>query len=698
MSKLSAVIGFGSALLLSGCNGASGGGALGPATGSASTAGLAPAGPLDIPTEAVQPSQYLMVTKPRLEEMRRQAEQGTKTWQVLLANANEQLGRPRSDRSSVSNFALVYLITGDKKYARTALAWAQDVMKESNVRGDSYLRFGHIMKPVAIALNWCGAALSEGEKKELADYLARWTQELWHDNKGSGWGLADPGNNYHMAFLEGTAYAGYALRQAGDARGKAFVELLTDKLEKKGGVLDYLDKWGEGGDWQEGANYGQRSKQRLYQALSVIASMDGKNYFSSRRFFQDSVRYAVHQTMPDMRVQYPAGDLAREVRSPVSPYDRDYVQMATFWLSDAETRALGQWYLTHVTPSYESDSFNWRGAYHKDLLYGLDIPQREPSSQPPFFVAKGTGFVVSRSGWDDGATAVSVSAPTAIDQSHAHHDAGSFTIFKRGWLAVDAVTFSKSGLLWSPAAHNGVSVEGQERRGVQVGGLLHAENLPGLSYVSVDAGGQFTRREAGDTYPALLEEWTRELVFIRPNTVFVYDRVVPQSGRSYDWRVHFAAKPRQKGNTFSSENDGGGITMALVVGDAPKVVSDADIESRAFRVQASAHAGRVLAVLEAADGPAPALDARAIRVTAGDAAGAVTSAHAVLFSKKPRGAAMPSSFSYELPGIQKRTHVLVNMADNCDAVVKRSGGKTLVTIKQGFTHQRSEHGVITFSL
>jgi len=40
---------------------------------------------------------------------------------------------------------------------------------------------------------------------------------------------------------------------------------------------------------------------------------------------------------------------------------------------------------------------------------------------------------------------------------------------------------------------------------------------------------------------------------------------------------------------------------------------------------------------------------------------------------------------------------LVNMADNCDAVVKRSGDKTLVTIKRGFTHQRSEHGVITFT-
>lgn len=681
-------------LVVTACNGA-GSAPAGPSSPPPS-ARVAPESPLDIPTEAVQPSGFLMVTKPRLDEMRKQAQLGTKDWKVLLANADEHLGQPRSDRSSVSNFALVYLVTGEEKYARAALAWARDVMKTSDVRSGSYLYFGDIMKPVAVALNWCGAALSAEEKKELADYLARWTQELWHENKGSGWGLADPGNNYHMAFLEGTAFAGYALRQAGDPRGDAFVKLLLEKLEKRGGVLDYLDKRGVGGDWHEGANYGQRSKQRLFQALSVIASMDGKNYFPSRRFFADTIRYALHQTMPGMRLQYPSGDLARDVRSPVSPYDRDYVQMATFWLSDAETRALGQWYLAHVTPSYESDSFNWRGAYHKDLLFALDIPQREPKSQPLFFVSEGTGFVVSRSGWSHDATAVAVSAPKVVDQSHAHHDAGSFTIFKRGWLAVDAVTLSRSGLLWSPAAHNGVSVEGQEQRAREIGGLLHAQDLPGLSYVSVDATGQFTRREAGDSYPLLLDEWTRELVYARPDTVFVYDRIAAKSGRSYDWRVHFATKPRQQGNAFSSENGGGGITMVLLQGSSPKVVSDADIESRAFRVQATAKDGRVLAVLETAAGRAPAPNAQVVKVTKGDAAGAVTPAHAVLFSKKPRGAPLPSSLSYELPGTDKRTHVLVNMADNCDAVVERKGGKTLVTIKPGFTHQRSEHGVITF--
>ena len=50
-----------------------------------------------------------------------------------------------------------------------------------------------------------------------------------------------------MAFLEGTAFAGYALREAGRAKGDEYIAILADKLDKAGGVIDYLATRAAGG-------------------------------------------------------------------------------------------------------------------------------------------------------------------------------------------------------------------------------------------------------------------------------------------------------------------------------------------------------------------------------------------------------------------------------------------------------------------
>ena len=56
------------------------------------------------------------------------------------------------------------------------------------------------------------------------------------------------------------------------------------KIERPGGVLTYLKTRAKGGDWQEGANYGQRARQRMFGAFAVVASMGGPNYFNENRF------------------------------------------------------------------------------------------------------------------------------------------------------------------------------------------------------------------------------------------------------------------------------------------------------------------------------------------------------------------------------------------------------------------------------
>lgn len=642
------------------------------------------------------PSGYLLITETRMAEMQGRVSASAPEWIELKSNVDEDGEDFDIYTSSPENAALVYLMTKQPKYADLAYRWAQRGVEADDVARDSYLYFGDRMREAAIVLNYCFDALSASQRKVLSDFLVRWTDELWYDNQGSGWGLEDPGNNYHMAFLEGTAFAGFALRQAGVARADVYLSLLQEKLEIGGGVLDYTRSRARGGDWPEGVNYGQRAKQRLYAALSVIASMGGPNYFTASPFFPESVDYAFYQAQPGFRAIHPAGDLPRDVDMPVTPYDREYLQMVGYWSGSSRARRLARWYLTEIVPDYTGPSFNDRTAYWYDLIFRTEGEVIEVGELPLAYTAPGTGFVAIRSGWDDEATSLAVSGYPIIDQSHQHHDVGSFTLWKHDWLAVDAASYSNSGLTWSSDAHNMVHVEGSERRGREIPGLQRAFDDERLSYVSVDATGVFTEHPESETL-TLVDEYTRELVYLKPNTLIAYDRVTPkQPNRSYDFRVHFAERPSavavEGGTEYRATHGGGGITLRMLIGGAATITQDFDLQeesSEAYRVAVrpdAASNGRFLGVLEVASGAAPGIDASLGSADTDDVVALRVGNTSVAFSSRSFGAAVALPFSYEVSrgGLgDARTHVLCNLSEPVQVGVSRDAGRTRVTVSAG---------------
>jgi len=613
-------------------------------------------------------------------------------WLELQGNVDAELGTHDQYTTSPENLALAYLLTGKKSYAEDAYAWAHEfVVGETtteSVRRDSYLYFGDYMRQVALVLDWCDAALTSTQRAELADYLVRWTDELWNHNQGSGWGLADPGNNYHMAFIEGTAFAAYALAHRDHSRAAEFTALLQDKLTGPGKLLDYLETRGRGGDWAEGVNYGQRSKQRLFNAMAVLAAEGKENYFASVGFFSDAIYYAVYQLQPGGEVIYPGGDLARDSRMPVTPFDREYVQTATAWLTDSRAIGYGQWYLTEAVPDYVGEAFGLRGDYFRDLLFGRSEAAASLSSLSTFWHAEGTGWLASRSDWGADATSLALSGTSTIDQSHAHIDVGSFTLFKRGWRGVDAVSTSSSGITWQADAHNMISVVGHERMTGPSGGLQAFYDDANLTYAALEGGPQFRRHgDAGSTVQ-LMDEWTRELVYLKPNTVILYDRVQPAAGVGYDWRLHFASEPTLQAESWSETSGGAGMTLLPLLGGPGQSAPDSDLDgASSYRVVESPTGdGRFLNVLAVALGEAPSLDATAL-VTSSPVAGALVSDWVVVVSSRAKGQAAPLPFSYSVPGTGARHHVIANLDVSVTIEAVTSGSDTLVTVSAGDEHE-----------
>ena len=650
------------------------------------------------------PSQYLMITADRLATLQATATASNPRWVSLKANVDAYLSDPNAlteYNSSPENAATVYLFTQDAQYATAAYTWVSQVIAAANVQFDSYLDFGDEMREAGMVLNYCYPALTDAQRTTLETYLDQWTNQLWNDNQGSGWGLADPGDNYHLAFLEGTAFAGYALRGVGNADAASYINILHQQLNAPApeGEMQYLNGVVEGGEWIEGSNYGERSKQRMFHALAVVASMDGVNYFTQSPFFANSIYFQIYGTQPNNTLFYPGGDLARVSTMPISPYDRSIVQIATFFTNDATARGYGQGFLTSVIPDYTGPSFDDRIEYYLDFLFGRDdITPVSESSLPLSYHSPTSGWVNMRSGWDANATSVSVSGAPIIDQSHQHDDVGSFVIWNGGWLAGDASTWSHSGEIQTPDAHNMINVSGIVHDVVNVPGTSQFFEAPGYGYVQVDGSNQFSNGTSN-----LVAEWTRELVYLPAQAgVVVYDRVTPAAGATYDWRVHFPIQPTLSGTAYTVTSQGSSIALQPISGGTPAVNPDTDLSdpsATSFRVQEAPtqNPARILNLLAVAVGAPPSVASQ--HVTGTQVEGVLWNNQVVMFSSNARGAAPALPFSYTVPSATTPlTHTLANLSGPVNVAVTQSGGQTMVTVSAGSQYTPSSSGTVQFTM
>jgi hypothetical protein len=639
---------------------------------------------------------YPMIPPGRLAAMRAAVASGAPEWKALQANVDAKLAQPATVASSAMNVAVVHLMTGDRRYCDHLAGEARELVRSANPRADSYYAYAGIMEALGTTLAYCGALLDGPSREAIAGQLDSWTDELWFHNRGSGWGLKDPGNNYHLSFLLGTAWAGLALASVGHPNADKYLGIAT---RGAAGVLAYVDERCPGGGWIEGTNYGIGAKGRLADLSSLLAAAGIANPFRATGFFPAALLYAHYLLQPGNVYLYPAGDMSRESDMPAGPLDRQSIQQMVYWLPDSDARAHGQWYLEHVVPDYRT-GFRYPQALWRDLVFKVQVPSRPQDSLPLARWARGDNLVSMRSGWDAHATALTVSGASNIDQFHAHLDTGSFTLWREGWQVVDAVTFSHSGLLQEPGAHNLIHVDGARRVLARPRGILRFGDDSRASHLQIDATGLYARGDPRDPRNLLLREFTREIVYLKPDTVVVYDRVQPAApGTSFDWRLHFPERPAASGRTLRARHGRGGVAVELVLGDPPSVVPDTDLApdgSRSWRAQSTTRTGRFLAVLRVGSGGAPELSATHVETT-GDMEGVAVGDDVVLFSKLPFGGAPRLDFSYTLPAAPGRVHTLLNVTGGVGVSCRQEADRTVVTIAPGPEHAASAEGLVRFT-
>jgi hypothetical protein len=487
--------------------------------------------------------------------------------------------------------ALLYRITGDDRYATFAVSYvdgkvaAEEALisrnMEADVSFDSYLLVGEEIGDVALVYDWCFDHMTDAQRRRWLAYANQAVWNVWNPTTAkwgntvyswSGWSIDNPGNNYYSSFLEATEYLGLA-SQGDDPMADQWLEKYRSaKIRDE--LVPMFDRDIPGGGSREGTGYGVEMR-RLFREYDVWEQTTGERIASLTPHTEASFFWLVHATVPTMDRIATIGDQARESTGMLFDDHRDYIQLLTFLFPTEAFAPIGRSYLSHSSVPQADREYN----FMSDIVYQTTgAPESPLSGLYPAFYGKGTGHVFARTGWSTTATFMSFIAGP-YTESHAHRDQGSFMIFKNEWLAFDEGILSSSGLRREEASHNipSVIVGGTpaEMDYGNDGTLVALADNAQYTYVASDTANCYK----GST--GAVTQMERELVFVKPDTFIVFDRIQAKAGSQKVWRLNTPIRPTVSGRvaTITGTRSRLTVTPVLPAAATPAVVDWAATDS-----------------------------------------------------------------------------------------------------------------------
>lgn len=383
--------------------------------------------------------------------------------------------------------------------------------------------------------------------------------------------------------------------RAGEFRDYAIQKLYEGK------VVPVLQQFGQGGGFTEAGWYARGSLWHLTEALELARRFETYDGFQKApKFFYNRLAYEMFQPYPGRWLygseRYPEEGDGSHVYGSHTEYPR---LMRT---------VLAQYF--RGSPLSAAVMNKRRAASNAEM--GLSDFLYEEEAQAPLDLARfplahfdsGIGKVFARSDWSDDATWFRFEA-SDYWSGHQHFDAGNFEIFKREPLAAETGEYtdysSAHAMNWlvRSIAHNVMLIHdpaekwANMRDGARVtyandGGqtkkwewtvdtldqwkakraqferadIIAYHNDAKYLYVAANCTAAYT--------PSKLKSWVRQIVFVRPSTFVIYDRVVatkPEYEKT--WLLHGHNEPQIAGSISTLAHGKSKLSVqTLLPGDA----------------------------------------------------------------------------------------------------------------------------------
>jgi hypothetical protein len=489
---------------------------------------------------------------------------------------------------SAWNGALLSQLTGNVAYCTKAVATveAQVVAAEAKiaanqapvVAADSYLEVGDKIGDLALVYDWCFPQVSSGQRARWLKYANQAVWNVWHHTTAkwgnatipwTGWSTNDPSDNYYYSFLRATMLLGLAAKGE-DPQADTWIAQFHD-TKIMGQLVPTFNADLAGGGSREGTGYGV-AMRRLFELYDMWQATTGENLAIRTGHTRQSLLAALHQLVPTRDRVAPTGDLSRDSTAAFFDYHRNYLQEL---IQQFPTDTLAKRAKTQLAgSSVPAMGSSFMRVY--DFLYdNANVTAQPIDGLNTTYYAKGIGELYARSGWDTQASWVNLIAGP-YTQSHAHQDQGSLMIYKGGWLAHDAVIHSRSGLTQATTAHSLVRIDS--------GGAPVRQIANTISKVTALHQGTGYTHVAADLTPAYggnaaVQKSQRELVYLQPNVVIVFDRVQSTASTQQTWQLVSPVAPSISGATATITNAGHTLKVQKISGGTMSVTAMTSVDS-----------------------------------------------------------------------------------------------------------------------
>ncbi len=483
--------------------------------------------------------------------------------------------------------------------------------QRATVSYDSYLYVGDIIGDVMLVYDWCNSVITSAQKTRWLDYSSRAVANVWdpdHAQWGgvlqtwSGWSINDPINNYYYSFLRATMLYGLAAKHDRSDADTWLTMFRTTKIGNQ--LVPMFNSDLVGGGSREGTGYGTAMRS-LFHLYYVWEKTTGERLADLTPHTNKSMLYLTHAITPylqgpidpqrpdELKPNYfaPIGDHARDSTATFYDYQRDsLLALASLYRGTPVARRVRANLALSGVPQMH-DSFNM--VY--DYFYGGADPGTAANLNTAYRGA-GTGHLFARSAWTPTATWLGfLAGPYA--ESHAHQDGLSLLVYKNGWLINDANMQSHSGLQAAQDAHglvtqrvggNLVPMWETSSSSAQMTALSHR---PLYLYAAANQGTLFNHPNTGN--PGVQSK--REVVYLKPDVVVVFDRVQYTAGSSVKtFQLPTPYLPAISGRIATISNGTSSLRLHAVAPTSASLVStpfatiDSDFTGGGYRIDVTA--------------------------------------------------------------------------------------------------------------
>jgi hypothetical protein len=512
---------------------------------------------------------------------------GPRSHLKALAQAKPDLYKSLKSQDAILAAAVVHAVEGlppDKTAPYLASAKKDVARGVTNVHQDTWIW----LENVAFCLDFFHEAIPEADRRAMIDWINPHLEAFTDDESA-----------FHNSTLSKIlCYLRIAYATWGEnPKAKAFRDHALVRLYE-GRVLPVLREFGAGGGFTECGWYTRGSLWHLVQALELARRFEGYDGFAmAPRFFYQRLAYELHQPYPGRWLygseRYACEGDGSAVYGGHVEYPRHTRTVLAQYFRGSE--------LARATAARHRRASNPAAAIVDFLLDEEPDPALDLAAVPLAHLASGIGKVYARSDWTDDATWLRFECGDFWN-NHQHYEVGNFEIFRRDLLAAESGEYIDYGgahaINWliRTVAHNGLLVHQPDEaswKQMRDGGRTHPANDGGqakrFDWVSPTLDAWKAKREsyergdivayandpafcyvAGDCTkayaPSKLSFWIRQIVFLRPTTVVVFDRVVatkPEYAKT--WLLHMRREPVVEGSTITIRNGKGLLTAVSLL-------------------------------------------------------------------------------------------------------------------------------------